>query len=102
MKKILLLFIITVVLSGCEVERPKPEINPAKLNWGMESNIAFSKSQEIYNEAVKQGLDLSSGPCLSNSLHGNQDYPETMWVLDIAHNPRQDIDNLPENQCSAF
>jgi hypothetical protein len=39
--------------------------------------------------------DLSAGPCLSNNL-----IPD--WVADIAHNPRQAVDDLPANQCSAY
>ena len=35
-------------------------------------------------------------------MHGNPDYPQTMWVLDIAHQPRVDVDDQPENQCSAY
>ena len=33
--------------------------------------------------------------CLSNFLISG-------WVLDIAHNPREAIDDLPQNQCSAY
>lgn len=43
----------------------------------------------------KQDINMSNGPCLSNNITSD-------WVCDIAHNPRQDIDNLPENQCEAF
>lgn len=43
----------------------------------------------------QQSIDLSNGPCLSNKI-------EKDWVCDIAHSPRQQVDNLPENQCSAF
>ncbi len=24
------------------------------------------------------------------------------WVCDVAHSPREDVDNLPENQCREF
>lgn len=44
---------------------------------------------------LAKGTDLSAGPCLSNELAHD-------WVCDVAHSPRQDIDNLPENQCSAY
>ena len=50
---------------------------------------------KIFKQAVNQRRDLSQGPCLSNDLM--QD-----WVLDVAHNPRQSIDDQPENQCEAF
>jgi len=44
-----------------------------------------------------KGTDFSSGPCIGNPLI---EYPD--FVCDIAHNPRQEIDNQPENQCSFF
>lgn len=46
-------------------------------------------------DAQSQGMDLSEGPCLSNDYYPN-------YVCDVAHNPRINIDNLPENQCSAY
>jgi hypothetical protein len=38
--------------------------------------------------------DLSSGPCLSESLPGISD-----WAVDIAHDPRRPVDDQPGNQC---
>ena len=104
MSRILFIIIVSLLSVGCtmEMEQTKPPLDVSKLNMGLESQIAFQKSEEIYQQAVEQGLDLSNGPCLSNALHGNADYPETMWVFDIVHEPRQEIDNQPENQCSAF
>jgi len=49
----------------------------------------------LCKQAKEKGMDLSSGPCLSNYLMEG-------WVCDVAHWPRKDIDNKPENQCSAF
>ncbi len=47
---------------------------------------------------VGQGKrDLSSGPCLSESLPGISD-----WAVDIAHDPRQAVDDQPANQCQSF
>ena len=43
------------------------------------------------------GKDLSDGPCLLNPI---PELPD--WVCDVAHSPRQDVDNDPSNQCSAF
>jgi cbb3-type cytochrome oxidase subunit 3 len=40
-------------------------------------------------------INLSNGPCLSNEIIPN-------WVCDVAHWPRQDIDNREENQCEAY
>lgn len=57
--------------------------------------IVILNAQEIYQKAVKQGVDLSSGPCLADD-----EIPD--WVVDVAHNPRQPIDDLPENQCPSY
>jgi len=45
--------------------------------------------------ALAVGADLSNGPCLSNSIASG-------WVCDVAHSPRQAVDDLPANQCSAY
>jgi hypothetical protein len=43
-------------------------------------------------------MDLSDGPCLTDG--GVEFYDD--WVCDVAHSPREPVDNLPENQCQAF
>lgn len=49
----------------------------------------------LYRAAVKEGIDLSTGPCLTNDLRPG-------WVVDVVHSPRERIDDLPQNQCPAF
>ncbi len=44
---------------------------------------------------LQNGKDLSTGPCISNEIIPG-------WVCDVAHNPRQPVDNKPENQCPAY
>ncbi|MEW6294999.1 MAG: hypothetical protein AB1467_01740 [Candidatus Diapherotrites archaeon] len=51
----------------------------------------------LCNVEKAKGTDLSNGPCLGNPLSGFPDF-----VCDVAHDPRTAVDNLPENQCSAF
>jgi hypothetical protein len=41
--------------------------------------------------------DISNGPCIGDPMSENPD-----WVCDVAHSPRQDVDNLPENQCLTY
>jgi len=48
-------------------------------------------------QAKNNGTDLSNGPCLSNHLKSNPD-----WVCDVAHIPREPVDNNPENQCKSY
>jgi len=66
-----------------------------KLKENTDPDLALIKAQEIWRAKVLAGEDLSDGPCLSNEVISG-------WVADIAHNPRQAVDNLPENQCSAY
>ena len=56
---------------------------------------AIAKAKEQYEILKSQGLEMSNGPCLSNEI-----IPD--WVADVAHDPREDIDDLPENQCPAY
>jgi len=51
-------------------------------------------------ESILQATNenISHGPCLSDNVEG---YVED-WVCDVAHSPRQPVDNLPENQCQEF
>ena len=75
---------IALVLIVALILYLKPSENPDKI---IDTCISACKDTNI---------DLSKGPCLLNPI------PNTDWVCDVAHNPRQAIDNLPENQCSAY
>jgi hypothetical protein len=44
-------------------------------------------------------IDLSNGPCLSDD---NPEWNVEDWVCDVAHSPREAIDNILENQCREF
>ncbi len=57
------------------------------------TEICISKCLKL----KETGKDLSNGPCLLNPIPSAPD-----WVCDVAHWPRQEVDNLPENQCSAY
>lgn len=59
------------------------------------SDRAVNQARKVYEEKKQLGIDLTNGPCLTNDL-----LPD--WVVDIAHSPRQKIDDLPQNQCQAF
>lgn len=64
-------------------------------NPGSTSQKVIDLAKELYQEKKAQGLNFNNGPCLSNNM-----LPD--WVVDIAHDPRQPIDDVPENQCAAF
>ncbi len=51
-------------------------------------------------QAMKEkGMNLTAGPCLSDD---EPSWKIERWVCDVAHWPRRDVDNLPENQCEEF
>ena len=56
---------------------------------------AVAAAKFIYAGKAKE--DLSSGPCLSEGIPGLSD-----WVVDIAHEPRQAVDDQPANQCQSY
>ena len=58
-------------------------------------SLAISKCKDLFRQEKALGKDFSSGPCLSSEI-----IPD--WACDVAHNPREEVDNNPENQCSAF
>jgi hypothetical protein len=95
MKRIIILFfvfaIIGLITSGIACVRTtsrKPEP-------GTDAEKAFEEAKKIFVEQKAAGVDMSKGPCLSNEV-----IPD--WVADVAHWPRQSIDNDPQNQCPAY
>jgi hypothetical protein len=59
-----------------------------------ERERAIAAAQTAYEEAAAEGRDFTHGPCLGLVLEN--------WVADVAHDPRQEVDDLPENQCEAY
>jgi hypothetical protein len=58
---------------------------------------AVTEAKAAFAQFEKSGADLSAGPCISESLPSLPD-----WVADIAHDPRQPIDDEPQNQCQRY
>ncbi len=58
---------------------------------------AIAEAQVAFQKAKADGQDLSSGPCIAQQLPGLPD-----WAADIAHDPRQPVDDLPANQCQSY
>lgn len=40
-------------------------------------------------------MGLDNGPCLSNAIAPG-------WVRDVAHSPRQPVDEAPGNRCAGY
>jgi hypothetical protein len=85
MREYLLLLLLAgvVLLSGCIGQQTS------------ESETAVKLCIDKCKSAIDAGQDISNGPCLSNEIISG-------WVCDVAHSPREAVDNLPENQCSAY
>jgi hypothetical protein len=58
---------------------------------------AVMEAMTAYHEAKSAGAELDHGPCIAEQLPGLTD-----WVADIAHSPRQPVDDRPANQCQRF
>ena len=56
---------------------------------------AIAAAKAAYEKARLEGRDLSNGPCIADPLIPN-------WVADIAHDPRQPVDDEPANQCASY
>lgn len=54
----------------------------------------FKNALNLYIQKKQGGLDMENGPCLGKIAED--------WVLDIAHNPRQPVDDKVENQCAEY
>ena len=58
---------------------------------------AIAAAQQAYDNAVSRGDDLDEGPCIAEELPGLSD-----WVVDVAHDPRDDVDDESEHQCQRY
>lgn len=115
MKNILFgLLIIAVVLSGClqnqtsqqdlqskpEDSLSKPEDSSLKVEGSLSKDeIAAQECKTLCEDALKLKWDLSNGPCLSSATLS---WDVADWVCDVAHSPREAVDDLAENQCEEF
>ena len=76
---------------GVWVKYGQPSITP---DYVLTQQALIKKALDLYNTLKSEGIDFSNGPCLGRI--------DDDWVVDVAHQPRQAIDNLVENQCQAF
>lgn len=83
MKKIICLLLLILFFLGC--------------TQTSEEERAKMACMEECKKALREGKDLSNGPCLLNPINKVPN-----WVCDVAHSPREPIDNLEENQCSSY
>lgn len=100
LKTAMLLVFSFFILTGCGVvvEMSKTITQKTQIEQLKQSQktAAIINCQELCQDKLStNGIEADDSPCLSNQIIED-------WVCDIAHSPRQEIDNLPENQCEAF
>jgi hypothetical protein len=83
----LLAVVVVGALAGCGAGSPSQDVRDRAVNEAMAA----------YRQAKLDGTDLSRGPCIAEQLPGLPD-----WVADVAHDPRQPVDDVPTNQCRRF
>ena len=74
-----------------QTQESSPSASPA--SFSSEDEI-LKNALNLYIQKKQAGLDFTNGPCLGKIADD--------WVLDIAHNPRQPIDDRSQNQCPEF
>jgi hypothetical protein len=58
---------------------------------------AVTEAMAAYHEAKANGVNLERGPCIAEQVPSMPD-----WVVDVAHDPRQPVDEDPANQCARY
>ena len=62
-----------------------------------ERQRAIDAAGSAFERAQESGAVLDDGPCIAEQLPGLDD-----WVVDIAHDPREPVDDDPANQCRRY
>lgn len=88
---LLMAYVLTVGFLVIRTNEP-----PAyKKGTSASNDKAIATAKSVFKQQIATGVDMSSGPCLSNDLMKD-------WVADVVHSPREPVDDLPENQCQAY
>lgn len=90
MKIALVLLLVFVISCGKPNEVVSEGVSDKQLE---DKDLAVIKCIDECKKADR--ININVGPCLSNNIIED-------WVCDVAHDPRQDVDNFAENQCNTF
>ena len=86
--EIIIAFLIgIVIISGCIGQEEKLS----------DKDKAITACKNECNSRLNKEENLENGPCILDPI---TEVPD--WICDVAHDPRQPIDNQPENQCSSY
>ena len=103
MKRIIFIPFFAIIFFACSHKATQNTldqvtgINAIEKKIEVEAEIAKIQCLELCRGAIREDLDLNSGPCIGNPIPNMEN-----WVCDIAHSPRQSVDDKTENQCSVF
>lgn len=92
MRLLIILILLTAIIGCSENERSPDVIISPQDSTKLPEELAIEACVKL---CIDSDQDLSDGPCLSNEVIED-------WVCDVAHNPRQEIDNKKENQCKEY
>ena len=87
-------FLIIIGGIACAPKSLQQQSSGSPLIKGDESR-AIEEAQKTFSEKRAAGIDMADGPCLSGAIIPG-------WAADVAHSPRQPVDDLPDNQCQSF
>jgi len=95
-----ILVILSLFASGCISLAAGPlqyfMSEPLKISKMPYNQTIIDECIMTCNNALSENRSLGNGPCLLDPM------TDSDWVCDIAHSPRQETDNLAENQCSSY
>lgn len=87
MKGFVAILLVTLVITSCGGDGVSDK----------ERQRAIEEAHNAYRTVVARGIDLERGPCIAEELTAVPG-----WSVDIAHDPRQPVDEDPFNQCQLF
>jgi hypothetical protein len=101
---VVLALVLAVLLFGCTQQYSSSQqdsssflTSPLKVGSGgftTTQKNAIDLCVASCSSAIANHTDLINGPCLG--------VIQDDWVCDVAHSPRQAVDNLLENQCADY
>jgi len=95
--------IVLAAIVALSLDQGPKEVAESQSSQGMKASFTITSADQLARQEcislcrqkLNEGMDLSAGPCLSESIVED-------WVCDVAHSPRADVDDDPANQCSSF
>lgn len=86
-----IIFCVSVLIVALLAITTVPKSNSDKIV--KDDSVISKKALELYQKNKAQNVDLSNGPCLGTIDN---------YAIDIAHTPREEVDDKLENQCPDY